>query len=171
MSIENTPAYRRGVVGEQTVEGWLQERGFFVVRLCNIRNHEGLGAPMMMGAKCNLVLPDFQVLKPGQEPFYIEVKHKHLSPISYRLGHVPVHGIGRRNWEQYRRVAILARCSVWLLILEDMSGELLALRLNTADPDEKSDTDKMDPGGMVFWRKSRFVLVAQLERRQERMAL
>lgn len=126
---------------------------------------------MMMGAQCNLVLPDFQAMKPGQQPFYVEVKHKEYAPISYRLGHIPVHGIGRRNWEQYRRVGLLANCPVWLLILEDLTGELLGLRISTAEPDEKSDTEKMDRGGMVFWRKSRFVLIAQMERRQERLAL
>jgi hypothetical protein len=166
-----TFAYQKGQLAERTVEAWCKERGFFVTRLCNIRNHDGIGAPMMMGAVCNLILPDFQLAKAGRSPFYIEVKFKETYPVSYALGHIPVHGIGRRKWEQYRRVSLLTGSPVWLLILEHLSGELLGLRIGTNDPDIISDTDKMDRGGMVFWRKSRFILIAQLERRQQRFPM
>jgi hypothetical protein len=77
-----------------------------------------------------------------------------------------VHGIARRNWEHYRRVGLVTKIPVWLLVVEEMSGELLALRMGTAEPDDRDDSDALNKGGSVFWKKSRFVLVAQLERRQ-----
>ena len=81
----------------------------------------------------------------------------------------PVHGIGRRNWEQYVRVGLVTKIPVWLLVLEELTGELLALRMGTAQPDQIDESDALNKGGSVFWRKSRFVLVAQLERRQGRL--
>jgi hypothetical protein len=167
MSFEDTPEYRKGLVGERTVEQFLQSRGFFVVRLCNIRNHDGIGAPMMIGAQCNLILPDLQAVdtRGNRPPFYVEVKFKHLAPMSYVL-QAHVHGIPRRNWQQYVQVGLAARTPVWLLVLEELTGELLALRMGTTSPDQVDESNTLNPGGSVFWRKKRFVLVAQLERRQ-----
>lgn len=166
-AFEDTPEYRKGVLGEQTVERFLQSRRFYVVRLCNIRNHEGIGAPMMLGGKCNLILPDFLAVDADglKEQFYVEVKFKHLAPMSYVVGH-PVHGIAKRNYEQYCRVGLATKASVWLLILEELTGELLGLRMGTATPDQIDESDKLNRGGSVFWKKSRFTLIAQLERRQ-----
>lgn len=172
--VQGSAAQAFGEAGEQTVEEWLRGRGWFVTRLCTIRNYDGTGAPLLMGSTCNLILPDFQALQARKPPVYVEVKHKTQAPLNYKLGHVPVHGIGRWNWLQYRKVEQETGVSVWMLILEHLTGELLAIRVALVEPDDSfggDDTPGVDRGGMVYWRKSRFVLLAELARIQGRLDL
>jgi hypothetical protein len=172
--VAGSHAQKFGTEGEQTVEEWLKGRGFYVVRLCTIRNYDGTGAPMLMGSACNLILPDLQVLDPMMQkpPAYVEVKHKTQAPLNYKLGHVPVHGIGQWNWKQYQRVEQMTGVPVWLLILEHLTGELLALRTSVPPDDCFGGSAKgVDEGGMVYWRKSRFVLLAELAQVQQRLDL
>jgi len=78
---EDSAAYRKGAGAEQTVEQVLQGRGFYTIRLCNIRNHEGIGAPMMMGARSNLILPDYQVVDcQGAKPPFLPRSNSSTSP-------------------------------------------------------------------------------------------
>jgi hypothetical protein len=166
-----------GTDGEQTIEQWLRGRGWGVVRLCTIRNYDGSGAPLLMGSRCNLILPDFQVLDftgRHRPPCFVEVKHKAQAVECYKLGHRLVHGIGRWNWQQYCDVERQTDVPVWMLLLEAMTGELLALRVAKVTPDDEfggADKPGVDAGGMVYWLKSRFVLVAELARIQGRLEL
>ena len=91
----------------------------------------------------------------------------------HKLGHVPVHGIGRWNWKQYCEVEQQTDIPVWMLILEALTGELLALRVAKVTPDDEFGGDRkgVDRGGMVYWRKSRFALVAQMARIQGKLDL
>jgi hypothetical protein len=176
--IEGSRAQVFGTEGEQTVEQWLKGRGWAVLRLCTIRNYDGMGAPMLMGARCNLILPDFQALDfsgKSRPQMFVEVKHKTQAVECYKLGHALVHGLGRLDWRQYCDVERDTSIPVWLLILEHLTGELLALRVVKVKPDDEfgsnEDRKGVNYGGMVYWRKSRFVLVAQLQRIQQRLDL
>lgn len=171
MQLEQTSQYQRGDRAEKSVSKFLQERGFFVTWLAHIRNIEGIDAPMLMGARCNLILPDLHVIDPkGKPPFYVEVKLKAGSTHSALMGTL-VHGIGLRRWEQYKRFSLIAQVPVYLLILEELSGELLGLRVGTKDPDRVYEGDVMDKGGMVFWKRAGLKKIAQLERRQAQLDL
>jgi len=165
--IEGSWRHQFGTVTEQRVEGWLKDRRLFVTRLCNIRNADGIGAPMLMGAHCNLILPDFQVIDPRKlgQPFYVEVKAK-TTRAWYAKGYCYTHGIDRPNWDHYRRINLTTGLPVWLLILEDLSGELLGVQIHRTDPDHLSEPNSAFPRGGVFWRHSQLLLIAQLERRQ-----
>lgn len=164
-----------GSEGEQSVEGWLQSLGWGVTRLCTIRNYDGIGAPLLMSAKCNLVLPDLQAFDfTGRKrpPFFVEVKHKTQAVENYKLGHVLVHGFGRVGWLHQKQVEEVTGVPVWTVVLENLTGELLAQRLSKATPDDEFTDDSrkgVNRGGMVYFRKSRFAQVAQLERVQQRL--
>jgi hypothetical protein len=166
---------RFGTEAEITVEEWLKSLGWAVIRLCTIRNYEGVGAPLLMGARFNLILPDFQALDftgRHRPPFFVEVKHKTQATECYKLAHTLVHGFGRRSIEQYREVERTTDIPVWLLVLEALTGELLALRVSRAEwDDEFGDNSKkgVDRGGMVYFRKGRFAQVAQMARIQQRL--
>jgi hypothetical protein len=85
-----------------------------------------------------------------------------------------VHGIGRTSWLHQRKVEEVTTVPVWTVILEALSGELLAARLTGMEPDDQFGDESrkgVNRGGMVYWRKSRFVLVAQLERLRKQLAL
>jgi hypothetical protein len=170
--IEGSREARFGASTEQRVEMFLRERNLFVTRLCNIRNSDGIGAPMLMGAYCNLILPDLQVMDPRRlgQPYYVEVKAK-TDKAWWGIGNCHTHGIDRKNWEQYRQVGLKTGLPVWLLILEDLSGELLGLRVSTCEPDHFSEPTRKAPSGMAYWRKSRLLLIAQLERGQAALDL
>lgn len=163
-----SPGVRLGTSGEVRVEDWLKSRSLFVTRLCNIRNADGIGAPMLMGARCNLILPDFQIIDPRKlgQPFYVEVKTK-TEPGWYANGHCYTHGVDTPNWRHYRRIALTTGLPVWLLILEDISGELRGLQIHRTDPDHHCEPNAAFPKGGTFWRRSQLLLIAQLERRQE----
>ena len=167
-----------GTEGEQTVEEWLKSLGWAVIRLCTIRNYEGVGAPLLMGSRCNLILPDFQALDfTGQRrpPFFVEVKHKQQATECYKLAHTLVHGFGRRSIEQYREVERTTDIPVWLLVLEALTGALLALRVSRAEWDDSFGSNEnikgVDYGGMVYFRKTRFAQVAQMARIQQKLAV
>lgn len=164
-----------GTEGEKTVEEWLKEQGWAVVRLCTIRNYDGIGAPLLMGAKCNMILPDLQAFDFSgrhRPPFFVEVKHKGQSVENYKLGHAHVHGFGKTGWLHQKRVEEVTDIPVWTVVLEALSGELLAARLSKMEPDDEFGDDSkkgVNRGGMVYFRKSRFALVAQLKRIQHRL--
>ena len=169
--VPNSPTARFGTYGEARVEDWLKQRDLFVTRLCNIRNVDGIGAPMLMGARCNLILPDFQIIDPRKlgQPFYVEVKTKTV-PAWYAKGYCYTHGIDTANWRHYKRISLTTGLPVWLLILDDMSGELLGLQIHRCTPDHHCEPNEAFPkGGGTFWRRSQLLLIAQLERRQHKL--
>ena len=67
------------------------------------------------------------------------------------------------------------RCSagMWLLVLEALTGELLALRVSRAEWDDSfgsyENIKGVDYGGMVYFRKTRFAQVAQMARIQQKL--
>lgn len=162
-----------GTDAEKTVEEWLKELGWGVVRLCTIRNYDGIGAPLLMGAKCNIILPDLQAFDftgRRRPPFFVEVKHKTQSVENYKLGYVHVHGFGRTGWQHQKRVEEHTGIPVWTVVLEALSGELLAARLTKWEPDDEwGDASRkgVNRGGMVYFRKARFPMIAQLARIQQ----
>lgn len=163
---------RFGAVGAQRVEDHLRQRHWYVTRLHAIRNADGIGAPMLMGAACNLILPDLQVIDPRRlgQPFYVEVKTKARQGY-YANGGYHTHGIDAPNWRQYRRVQLTTGLPVWLLVLEDVSGRLMGLQVHRTDPDHECGACPPFPKGGVFWRLSQFLPIAQLERRQRELPL
>lgn len=127
---------------------------------------------MLMGARFNLILPDFQIINPRKfgQPFYVEVKTK-TAAAWYGNGYCHTHGIDTPKWQQYQRIHEMSGLPVWLLVLEDMSGDLLGIEVDKVQPDHECAETAQFPRGGTFWRRSQFALVAELERRQERLAL
>ena len=127
---------------------------------------------MLMGARFNLILPDFQVIDPRKfgQPFYVEVKTK-AAPGWYGKHACHTHGIDTPKWQQYRRIHELSGLPVWLLMFEDMSGDLLGIEVDKVEPDHECGEVAAFPRGGTFWRRSQFALVAELERRQQRLAV
>jgi hypothetical protein len=137
----------------QTVEQWLAEQRFRIGRL-----HRG-DMRFLLEAPCNEVLNN----SPPARPFYVEIERKTQAPESYKLGHRHVHGFGRWKWERFSQ----AKAPVWLMVAEALSGELLALKVGDVDaPDDEfnGNTKGIDRGGMVYLLKSRFALLANLDR-------
>jgi hypothetical protein len=158
---------RFGFAGEMRVEDFLKKRRLYVTRLNMIRNSDGIGAPMLLGAHCNLILPDFQVIDPSKlgQPFYVEVKTK-TEPGFSRNHQCYTHGIDTPNWYHYRRINLTSGLPVWLLILEDLSGELLGLQTHRTYPHHQCAANDQFPKGGVFWKRTQFILIAKLEARQ-----
>lgn len=130
---------------------WLTDKRFGINRM-----HRG-DLRFLLEAPCNL-LP----VRGYSRPFYVEIQQKKQAVPSYKLGKVLTHGVGlvlHREW-QTRDVP------VWLLIAEVKSGELLALKVNDAEPDTSfvplRNVKGVDKGGMAYFRKSRFALLAEL---------
>lgn len=169
------PKSRSARLGDETelrVEDFLRSRSLFVTRLCKIKNPDGIGAPMLMGARFNLILPDFQVIDPRRfgQPYYVEVKGKNEPGWKVTL-RAHTHVVDRPNWNHYQNIHKVTGLPIWLLILEDMSGELLGLAVHRTSPDHFCEPNDQFPKGGAFWRKSQFTLIAQLERRQGKMEI
>jgi hypothetical protein len=135
----------------ETVEQWLRGRG------CHISRMYRGDLRFLLEAPCNEILDRERPTR----PFYVAAERKTQAPLNYKLGHVPVHGLGAWKWERFREVA----APVWWVVAEALTGELLALRVSDEEPDDTfggGNIKGVDRGGMVYWRKSRFAKLADL---------
>lgn len=105
-----------GRFGEAVCASVLKNSGIHYVSLCRIEDN---GAPRLSGN--GSVLPDFDTF--GQHlSAYLDAKAKTESVV-WRKRNQERHGIDRRNYEHYQKVAAIARKNCGIFIVEFFSGE------------------------------------------------
>jgi len=148
------PEALRGRAGEQTLARLLQARGWYIIPSYDYSGVNGEKAPTIQGAHDGIVLPDLGIARAGQLK-WAEVKAKE-KPMYYRLGDIVEHGIGRRHWEHYKRCQLETGAHVWLFIIEERNQIILFESIDHLGEPYHYHGDKMDRGGMVFWRRDAF---------------
>ena len=103
-------------------------------------------------------MPDVDVTSPRHGRFWAEIKFKTKADFTY-LTQQEEHGIAIKSFRHYRLIADRTKAPVWLFICEGNTGLLLYQDCAVLAPHARiSNTTKMDPGGMVFWPRSAFVI-------------
>lgn len=152
--------YKRGRNGEIIVADWLKSRGWYVIPSYDYSGEDGNKAPKMEGALAAYVLPDLDVAKSGKRA-WAEVKTK-AGPTLHRNTNTLVHGINLRLFRAYKKVEAITGCEVHLFVYEEDSLKILFRPLGQETDGRVYDGGKMGRGGMIFWPRSSFKLVAEV---------
>jgi len=154
-----TAEFKRGREGELSVSRWLQDRGYHVVASYDYSGSNGDKAPRMHGHQ-SYVLPDLDVSKEGRR-VWVEVKTKRRADMYRKLKRLE-HGIPLPHWLDYLRVQAISGCVVWLVVLEEETGEWLAQSLKVLGEVARTyEGEKMGPGGMVFFPRDAFITLTR----------
>jgi hypothetical protein len=120
-------------------------------------------APRLQGAMSSYVVPDLDVSRGGIRT-WVEVKAKNNTGSPTRLTGRLEHGFSWRLFEHYRAVQQITGTPVYIIIVEMPSGDLLYQSLDELDAVKRVyDGDKMDRGGTVFFPRSMFVRLCNIE--------
>jgi hypothetical protein len=154
--LRDSAEFQRGRAGEMSAVALLQEYGCYVVPMYDFAGEDGDKAPRMAGLSRWYVLPDLDASKGGRRA-WVEVKRKGRASWT-RTQRRYEHGISQRLYRQYLEVEEISGTDVWLMVMEDDTGEVLMQSLERLGDPRVYDGSKMCRGGMVFWPRQRFVL-------------
>lgn len=115
-----------GNLGEELVARWLRAKGCATVALYACGKVSGIGAPLLLLREQGITLPDLDVYHEGQRRLG-EVKLYHGPAENQTKFGTPtsVHGIRKKHFEHYERVAQITGTKVVVYIAEFESGVLL----------------------------------------------
>ena len=120
-------------------------------------------APKLQGAAGGYVVPDLDVSKNGSRS-WIEVKAKNNAGSPTRLTGQVEHGFSWRLFQQYRTVQQITGTPVFIIVLELLTGDILYQSLDALDAVKRVyDGDKMDRGGTVFFPRSHFEFLCNIQ--------
>jgi hypothetical protein len=153
-SLRERPEFELGRAGEQTVAGWLQHNGWYVVPSYDYAGDDKNKAPRLQGRISGYAIPDLDVARNGAR-FWVEVKVKNGPTLHRKSGRLE-HGISKRLWEHYRKVEEITGTAVWIVVVEQDSGEMLVGALKTLGEPRIYEGWKMGEGGMAFWPREAF---------------
>lgn len=155
-NLRESAEFLRGRAGEKNAVAMLQEYGAYVVPMYDFSGEEGDKAPRMAGLARWYVLPDLDASKGGRRA-WVEVKRKGRASWTWTQRRYE-HGISLRLYRQYLDVEQITGTDVWLMVLEDDSGDVLMQSLERVGAPRIYPGDKMCKGGMAFWPRERFIL-------------
>lgn len=142
--------------------GWLQQRGWLIVPSYDYSGEDGNKAPKMHGVRLSLVIPDLDACRSG-ERFWVEVKTKWEATFTEKTQRLE-HGISLRHYEHYQQVEKESGNPVWLFVLEERTGVILAGRLrDLAEHARIYKGWKMGQAGMVFFPREKFKIVDRVQ--------
>lgn len=153
---------------EEAIKAHLKKKGWLIIPTADIVRADGRG-PRAEGERETLVLPDFDVISPGEGRFWAEIKAKSgadFTMLTRRLEH----GIGLFYFRQYQAIATRTQAPVSLFIYELNTG--LLLRQDCAHLASQARVytgEKMDAGGMVFFPRDAFVIDDEIPDVQENL--
>jgi hypothetical protein len=153
--------FKRGRNGEQVVAGWMMDRGWHVIPSYDYSGEDGNKAPKMAGKHSAYVLPDLDVAQNGKR-LWAEVKTK-AEPTLHRKTGTLEHGISLRHFREYKQIETITGCAVYLFVYEECSGDLLMKPLGEESQGRAYDGKVMGRGGMIFWPRASFKLVARVQ--------
>lgn len=154
LSIRDIAAFWEGRELEREIARQMLERGYSVMRCYDLDVDGKHKAPMLEGPYKGLRLPDLQVSVLGKTDWR-ECKRKGKADYTRITGEFE-HGIGLRCYRDYVAVQEISGLSVYLMVGERNTGEILFQSLEKLGPPRVYEDDKMDPGGMAFWPRDLF---------------
>ena len=117
-------------------------------------------APMLQGRRENHILPDLDCANSVHRR-WVEVKAKTVATTHRITGRVE-HGIQLRHFKSYKRVQEITGSTVWLAIAEADTGAILVGELDRLHENARVyDGPKMGRGGMIFFLRSDFKVLAE----------
>ena len=158
-NFKDSELYKMGHSWELKVSVFLKKRGNYVIPSYDYSGEENNKAPKLQGVLMEYVIPDLDVSK-GGERRWIEVKSKAAAVLHRNSGDY-VHGIPKRHYLSYLEVTKITGCEVWLVVCEENTGDILAANLSSLPIHHEYDGSKMSKGGMVFFKRSNFTLLAK----------
>ena len=151
------PEVQRGRAAEIAVANWLKRRGNWVIPSYDYAGLDHDKPPRLETTTRGLSIPDLDVSKDGAR-IWIEVKLK-AAPTWGRISGKLEHGISARLANHYTETEKITGCAVWIIVVEESSGEWRAALLSKLRTRERSSfSPRM--GGMVFWLREDFHRIA-----------
>ena len=169
-----------GQLGESKIARWLRGRGWNVLPVYEKEIDDGKGPRLFMAnsnEKEQLIAPDLLAMR-GMEFRWIEAKHKsHFS--WYGIGRYWVTGINLLHYLDYLKIRNGTELPIWLMFLHSdnrtwkndvekwdapilcptgLFGNDLSKLINL----ESHRSDKYGTTGMVYWRESNLIKLAEL---------
>jgi len=158
-NFKDNELFKMGHSWELKVAGFLKRRGNYVIPSYDYSGEENDKAPKLQGPLEDYVIPDLDVSKNGERR-WVEVKSK-AGAVLHRKSGDYVHGIPKRHYKSYIEVAKITGCEVWIAVCEENTGDILVANLSSLPIHHEYDGPKMSRGGMVFFRRSDFTLLAK----------
>ena len=159
MGWKSKPEFQRGDSGQRLISEWLKHRGWLV-----IPSYDYTGAtekaPRMQGIQSSFVLPDIDLSKSGKR-CWAEVKTKSSSTLHRKTG-ILEHGFALRHYRDYLRVEKESGCTVFLIVYELDTTEILSSSLSSLGKGRIYTGDKMDRGGTIFWPRTQFRIIGRI---------
>lgn len=143
---------------EHAVKDAIKQR-YGVVMTANICGENGHG-PRAEDASIGIVLADLQLFR-GARSGWIEVKGK-SAPVLYRRFGRYEHGIDLAKWREYVRLQKESKQTVYLLICETQSAELLMQSLNTLWSAGSPRRGELNGKPMINFSRTAFALVGHM---------
>ena len=161
MDLRETEKFKRGHSAELMVSELLQRRGWYVIPSYDYAGDDHNKAPKLQGERAAYVIPDLDAAKNGQSRF-VEVKAK-AQATYHRKSERFEHGIPLRHFTHYLKVQEITGRSVWLVVYEEDTGDVLQGKLDDLAQFKRIyEGDKMSRGGMVFFPRDKFILLGKM---------
>ncbi len=152
---KETEEWEKGHSGEKLIAQLKRGEGYHVIPSYDYSGADDDKAPRLQGERQSHIIPDLDISKDGVR-IWIEVKVKKSADYT-RKTQQNEHGISRRLYNDYLRVAQITGTEVWLYIIEEDTGDILRVPIDSlAKVKRIYDGPRMDPGGMVFFPQASF---------------
>jgi hypothetical protein len=159
-SFREKPEFQRGHEGELRVADLLKRRGWCIVPSYDYSGKEGDMPPRLQGLKQAWPVPDLDISRNGERR-WVEVKTKARADYT-RTTQRYEHGIPLRHYRAYLDVERITGTPVWLFVVEESTGAILAARLSDLDSVKRVyDGPKMSRGGMAYFPRDAFVVARE----------
>lgn len=131
-----------GINCERKLESWLLSKGNITARV----RHGGSLAPTLRAWEREIVLPDLQVMRPGESAVWLEVKYKSTCGwLEHR--NIRTTGVDRPNWVHYCEVERLTGYPVWIAFCHREQDDVRLARAS----DDKGFPGVGAGSGMRYW--------------------
>lgn len=164
MSLDWEFQFKKGRKSELIVLRWLKSKGFFVESPADYSGRNAEKAPMLQGNGKSYRLPDHKCVNAETgEQFWAEVKYKDRPwyPLKDKAF---IHGIELPAFSDYKMIAKIFRCPIYLFLHEGCTGAILRLDLTNATPAlPKAATTMPDGAEMVNFFRRDFEEVARIK--------
>lgn len=150
-----TREYKVGDTSQRLLAEYFKRYGWFVIPSYDYTSADSK-APKMVGAAGSFVLPDLDICKRGDRR-WAEAKYKARAAYYRKAGRL-VHGIAKRHFDHYLRVAAESGAEIWLFIHEGCTGNVLARRLEELVPHGQHNAGN----GMLYFPRRQFQRLATI---------
>jgi len=169
MGFRETAEFQQGQSAERRIARMLQSKGFFVNPSYDYSGEDGNKAPRLEGKDHSFVVPDLDASRDGVR-LWVEVKSKSKPVVWGKTGEIR-HGIELRHFWSYRQIEKITGSRVFLVVVEENSGEVLCASLSKLARAPISGKGTKWAEKMVFWPRDTFSVIGAVETYQHAIGM